>query len=286
MDAIASHIAVEQKIPIRLQEYAVGIFEVCPTKSALKKALKQQLILVNGRIATTATYISGGERIELKATERKHKRQVVLDLKVLYEDMYLAVVEKPAGIAVSGNRFLTVANTLEQNLQKSDVLDAVDPKPVHRLDYPTTGVLLVGKTSSAIIQLNQLFENRHIQKVYYAVSIGKMDSKGRAEVPINGKASVSDYQVEQTLVSERFGYLNLVRLHPKTGRRHQLRKHLASIGNPILGDADYGKPGLVLTGKGLYLHAYSLQFVHPVTQAVLSVKSELPKKFMKLFPMF
>lgn len=241
--------------------------------------------MVNGQIATSGLYINGGERIELKSfTEKKQRRQVVLYLKVLYEDVYLAVVEKPAGMAVSGNRFLTVANALEQNLQKSEALDAVVPKPVHRLDYPTTGALMVGKTSSAIIQLNQLFENKQIQKVYYAVTIGKMDSKGRVEAPIDGKASVSEYEVEKTIVSERFGYLNLVRLHPKTGRRHQLRKHLASIGNPILGDTDYGKQGLVLKGKGLYLHAYSLQFIHPVAETSLMVKSELPKKFMKLFP--
>ncbi len=100
-----------------------------------------------------------------------------------------------------------------------------------------------------------------------------------------GKASVSYYEVEQTIVSDRFEFLNLVKLQPKTGRRHQLRKHLASIGNPILGDADYGKEGLIHKGKGLYLHAYSLQFVHPVTQANVEVKSKLPKKFFKLFPL-
>lgn len=276
---------MEQKTPIRLQEYGVGIFEVCTTKSALKKALKKQLILVNGNIGTTATYIRGGERIELKIfTESKSKRHVVLDLKVCYEDSYLAVIEKPAGIAVSGNRFLTIANGLSQNLKKSEALNSVSPKPVHRLDYPTTGVLLVGKTTSSVIQLNQLFENKQIQKEYYAVTIGFMEPRGRVEAPVDGKISVSDYEVEQTIVSERFGYLNLVKLYPKTGRRHQLRKHLAFIGNPILGDADYGKQGLVLKGKGLYLHAYSLQFVHPITQETLLVKSELPKKFLKLFP--
>ncbi len=284
MCCIASHVAEEQEIPVRLQEYGVGIFDILSTKSALKKALKKKLIWVDGKIGTTATLILGGERIELKqSVERNNTRQIKLDLKVLYEDDYLAIVLKPAGIAVSGNQFLTVANALVQNLQKSDAFDAVLPQPVHRLDYPTTGVLLVGKSSSAIIQLNRLFEKKQIQKTYYAVSIGQMKQKDKITVPVDGKEAISSYEVEQSLVSERFGYLNLVKLQPKTGRRHQLRKHLSAIGNPILGDADYGREGLVLKGKGLYLHAYSLEFVHPITKEKLEVKNELPKKFKKLF---
>ncbi len=284
MCCIASHVAEEQEIPVRLQEYGVGIFDILSTKSALKKALKKKLIWVDGKIGTTATLILGGERIELKqSVERNNTRQIKLDLKVLYEDDYLAIVLKPAGIAVSGNQFLTVANALVQNLQKSDAFDAVLPQPVHRLDYPTTGVLLVGKSSSAIIQLNRLFEKKQIQKTYYAVSIGQMKQKDKITVPVDGKEAISSYEVEQSLVSERFGYLNLVKLQPKTGRRHQLRKHLSAIANPILGDADYGREGLVLKGKGLYLHAYSLEFVHPITKEKFEVKNELPKKFKKLF---
>jgi len=257
---------------------------VLSTKSALKKALKKEMILVDGVIGSTATYIYGGERIDLKRSVVKKKtREVRLVIKALYEDDHLAIIQKPAGIAVSGNRFLTVANGLGQNLQQSTASDAVIPQPVHRLDYPTTGALLVGKTSSAVVQLSQLFETKQIQKVYYAVTLGTMKPSGRVVAPIDGKDATSDYEVEQTIVSERFGYLNFVKLKPKTGRRHQLRTHLASIGNPILGDADYGKEGLVLKGKGLYLHAYSLEFIHPVTKANVHVQSELPKKFLKLF---
>ena len=257
------------------------------TKSALKKALKKELVLVNGVIASTATFIYGGERIELKQTiTPKKTREVRLVLKVLYEDDSLAVIQKPAGIAVSGNRFLTIANTLAQNLQKSTAFDGVIPQPVHRLDYPTTGTLLVGKRCSVIIKLNQLFETKEIHKIYFAVAIGKMQPKGSVATKIDGKESFSSYEVTQAIVSERFEFLNLVKLQPKTGRRHQLRKHLSSIGNPILGDADYGKEDLVLKGKGLYLHAYSLEFVHPITKARVLVQSELPKKFLKLFPLF
>lgn len=266
-----------------MQEYAVGIFQTAATKSAIKKAIKKKLILVNGEIATTALWIWGGEEIVLLESESKHKH-FDLDLKILYEDDYMAVINKPAGIQVSGNSFATIDNALTQNLQRSSQKDAVTPRPVHRLDYPTSGVLLIGKTSSCIQQLNQLFEDKKIRKTYHAVTIGKMESKGEVSFPVDGKEAHSEFEVIKTLESERFDYLNLVQLSPKTGRRHQLRKHLAAIGHPILGDKDYGKEGLILRGRGLYLHASQLDFAHPITQKKICVHSSLPKKFLKLFP--
>ena len=86
-----------------------------------------------------------------------------------------------------------------------------------------------------------------------------------------------------TVPSERFDTLNLVKLHPKTGRRHQLRKHLLGLGNPILGDNEYYLEGFLLKGKGLYLHAYSLEFTHPFTNEIIHLTDELPEKFGKIF---
>jgi len=271
-------------VPVRLQEYGVGLFAIIPTKSALKKAIKKSLILVNGEIATTATFITGGERIELKSLAKSTKRRLCLDLEIVFEDDYLAIINKPAGILTNGNTFKTVANALAQHLKKSHQIDTVLPRPVHRLDYPTTGLLLVGKTSATILALGRLFENKEIVKTYLAVTIGAMNEKGSIHLPIDEKNSRSDYKVLQILPSARFGCLNLVQLFPKTGRRHQLRKHLASIGNPILGDLEYGTADLVLKGKGLYLHAFSLEFDHPVNQEKHYIEKEPPKKFGKLFP--
>ncbi len=110
-----------------------------------------------------------------------------------------------------------------------------------------------------------------------------MEPEGVITTIVDDKQSKSKYKVHQTVDSKRFGKLNLVELEPFTGRRHQLRKHLAGIGNPILGDKDYGIDNLILYGKGLYLHAYSLQFIHPFTNETLFLKDELPKRFKKLF---
>lgn len=280
---IEVHVAARQPLPKRLQEYGVGIFATVPTKSALKKALKKELILVDEKVATTATFINGGERIELTAIDNNEKRRLQLALEVVFEDDHLAIINKPAGILTSGNHFHTVANALPQNLLKSTQKDAVSPQPVHRLDYATTGLLVIGKTSSSILALGKLFEKKTIVKSYIAVAIGAMEAKGTIGLPVDLKEAESHFEVLQTLPSERFGFLNLVKLYPRTGRRHQLRKHLAFSGNPILGDVDYGRPNLILKGKGLYLHALSLEFRHPFTGFEMYWEQPPPKKFGKLF---
>ncbi|WP_339614579.1 RluA family pseudouridine synthase [Winogradskyella sp. UBA3174] len=240
--------------------------------------------MVNGSIATSATFINGGECITLSVPEdQSTKKKLVFQLKALFEDDYLAVIHKPAGILVSGNSFKTVANALTQNLKRSQLFDGTKPQPVHRLDFATTGVLLVGKTSSSIRALNKLFENKAIKKAYHAVTIGDINNEGEITSDIDSKIAQSNYKLCQSVTSKRFGKLNLVKLEPLTGRRHQLRKHLSSIGNPILGDKDYGIEPLILNGKGLYLHAYSLKFIHPFTNEELYIKDELPKRFQKLF---
>lgn len=281
---LESHTAKILDKPLRLQEYGVGIFKTIVTKSALKKAIKKKCVLVNGEIATTATFIYGTEKITLLEDKntKKHKK-IVLSLEVVYEDNYLAIINKPPGILVSGNSFKTIVNALEQNITKSNLPDAVAPKPVHRLDYPTTGLLIIGKTSTSIIALNKLFENKEIIKTYIAVTIGKMQDFGAISELIDGKKAISKYQVIKRVSSNRFASLNWVELTPETGRKHQLRKHLLTIGNPILGDQTYFLKDLKLNGKGLYLHAYSLVFTHPFTNEKLTFVKEPSKKFASIF---
>jgi 23S rRNA pseudouridine1911/1915/1917 synthase len=278
------HIAPSQLEPIRLQEYGVGIFNSAPTKSALKKAIKKGYVTVNGNLASTAVFINGGEEIKLEIpVEKQQKKKLVFPLKVLFEDDYIAAIHKPAGILVSGNGFYTISNALEQNLRKSANEDATIPQPVHRLDYATTGVLLIGKTNKSIRLLNQMFEQKAVAKTYYAICIGHMEHNGLIDVDIDGKNALTQYTVVESVKSERFEWLNLVKLDPKTGRRHQLRKHLSSIGNPILGDKDYGKEGLILKGKGMYLHARSVEFIHPFSGEKLQIESPFSKRFLKIF---
>ena len=109
MRLLETHIVKEQKIPIRIQEYAVGVFNTVTTRSAIKKAIKKKLILVDHTPVTTAKIIVGGEKITLFAPEKKTPaKPLKLKLSVIFEDDYLAVIEKPPGILVNGNTFLRI----------------------------------------------------------------------------------------------------------------------------------------------------------------------------------
>lgn len=269
----------------RLQEYAVGIFRTLSSRKGTKKAIKNGRIFINGVKGYTGDWIKGGEELSLCEAPVSKKPVLDMPLDVLFEDDYLAIINKPAGILVSGNKHVTIKNALPFNLKKSHQIDALwRPDPIHRLDYPTTGALLIGKTAQTVTALNTLFEERKIIKKYLAVTQGIMNDEGTIDLEIDEKASSSHFKKMASLSSEKFKTLNLVLLTPHTGRRHQLRKHLLSLGNPIVGDPLYGKEYPVLYSKGLYLHAYSLEFAHPYTQELIVVKAPLPKKFLKWFP--
>lgn len=252
----------------------------------MKKAIKKGLVLVDGEVGETGQWIKGGEAIVYQMPVKPNLQKVpALTLKVHFEDDQLAIVEKPAGLLTSGNKWMTLANALPYNLQVSKAIDALaQPQPAHRLDYPTSGLLLIGKTATSLAKLNHLFEKRAIQKTYHAVVVGELPQAGVIKEPIKGKPAVTHFQRLRRLVSKRFAYLSLVALSPETGRRHQLRMHLSGLGCPILGDREYGQEGLILKGKGLYLHASQLVFDHPFDRSSMVVKSELPKKYRALFP--
>lgn len=206
-----------------------------------------------------------------------------LKLEVIFEDDYLAIINKPAGISVSGNQYKTIVNALGFNLKQSQQKDALNwPLPVHRLDNQTSGLLIIAKTIMARIELGKAFENKQIQKRYHAVVIGKTPTSGSINHKVGEKEALSDYKTLQTVQSLKSGYLSLLELTPQTGRTHQLRIHCAkALGTPILGDKIYGDSNLILKHKGLFLCAVALDFVHPLTKEELKIEIATPYKFIK-----
>lgn len=271
------------KEPVRLSDYVPGIFKSISSKKGMKKAIQKKLVFIDGRVGFTSNYINGGETITLLEEEVQVPITGVsnLGIEVLFEDDHLAIVSKPAGLVVSGNQKRTLYNALPHILEPSSLIDAAPlPDPIHRLDFPTSGILLVGKTRSTITALNRLFEKREVEKIYYAVTVGKMKNKTKKiSTDIKGKSAITKFEVKGTTESDKYGGLNLVKLSPITGRKHQLRVHLTEYGNPILGDQMYFKEGLISKGKGLYLHGYSLKFDHPVTGEKVHIKKAPPAKF-------
>ena len=282
---IESHQLTSVVKNLRLSDYHPDSFITIGSKSAFRTAIKKGLVLLNGKTGYTADYVHEGDILDLYRDESTEKRPLIdLKLDVFYEDDYLAIINKPAGIVVSGNRHWTIQNALANNLKFSSQKDAlIRPEPVHRLDYPTSGALLIAKTSQALIRLNEMFKEKKINKLYYAITIGEMEAKGSIGFNIDKKTAKTSYRVLESIPSPKYGFLNLLELKPHTGRKHQLRKHLAGIGHPIFGDLLYGKEGFILKGKGLFLHASDLNFDHPMTQEKINISIPLPKKYDRIF---
>lgn len=268
---------------VRLSDYARTAFEPLLSRKGISKAIKRGEFRINGEKAQSGDWVEAGQIIELLDLQQRVPKTYLLRLDVVFEDAFLAVINKPPGIEVSGNKFKTVENALAGSLTPSTEPDALPwPRPVHRLDYSTSGLLLVAKTSGAQRLLGQMFEECRIHKRYCAVVMGEVPMSGTVETPIADLPARSEYEPVRTVPSLRSGHVSLIHLFPTTGRTHQLRIHMASIGHPIVGDPKYGEAGNTLKGKGLFLAAIELRFPHPVTQQELSLSIEAPPKFAAL----
>ncbi|MCF7848024.1 MAG: RluA family pseudouridine synthase [Kiritimatiellales bacterium] len=278
-----THIVPEGVGGVRFSDYARAAFPVIPSRKGIAKAIKRGEFRIDGAVAQSGDWVQAGQLLELVDLQQRIPKTYRLPLEVVYEDGYLAVVNKPAGIEVSGNKFKTVENALAGGLAPSAEPDALGwPRPVHRLDYSTSGLLLVAKTAGAQVVLGRQFQERKVHKRYRAVVMGKLSSSGQVDEPVNGLSAHSEYVAVDTVSSLRSGHLTLVDLFPTTGRTHQLRIHMAAIGHPVVGDQKYGAEGNVLKGKGLFLASTELRFTHPADQREMILSIDVPPKFVSL----
>lgn len=279
MTILEEHIVPAGTAKIRLQEYAFQVFDNIPSKSSLKKLIKRGELLRDGEPAETGDWVLPGQHLKLLATTLKAPKVFRLKLNIVFEDDYFAVVQKPAGYPTNGNYFKTIEHALPFNLSKSNAIDTLSfPVAVHRLDNPTSGLLICAKTSSAKTELSRLFEERQIQKSYLAVVAGELETDGRIEHDIDEKTAMTTFE-RLEIVKKADKTFSIVELFPTTGRTHQLRRHLSMEGFPIIGDAEYGST--VEFKKGILLQAHSLQLKHPFTGKAMSFELPFPNKFIK-----
>ena len=263
----------------RLDLFAAGEFELIASRKAAQKLAKRGLLLVNGGTAAPNLAVQQGDRVDLLPDDRPTVPVYDFPVSVLQEDDWLAVVLKPAGIPVSGNYVRTLERALPASLAVSALPDALPrPRPVHRLDAPTQGLLLVAKNARALVSLGRQFEEKTVAKRYRAICLGELSGEGTVAVPVDGRPALTRYEAVVHTRSVTTGWITTVDLQPATGRTHQLRRHLAHLGHPILGDGQYTE-GKVLHGKGLFLAAVALSFRHPEDGRLCEIEIPEPAKF-------
>ena len=284
MIVLSSHTVPEKVANIRLQEYVVEIFsDIISSKSGLKKAIKKGEVLIDGITAEGSRFIVTGQKIELVDLENNLPKMFEHPLEVVFENESFALINKTAGIVVSGNQHRTIANALLYNINPSKEKDALKlPRPVHRLDAPTSGLLLIAKTRSALIKLSKQFQDQQISKKYRAIVVGKILEEMEFDSPVFGKNAYTKCKRIGFVSSLKNTFLSLVELQPLTGRTHQLRIHLAEAGYPILGDKTYGKTGAILKKKGLFLASIGMSFNDPINDERLVFEISEPKKYQSL----
>jgi 23S rRNA pseudouridine1911/1915/1917 synthase len=271
------------------------------TRSYLKKLIEDDHVTVNDQPAKASYRLKLEDRVELKLPDPAplEVQAEAIPLNVVFEDEHLIVVDKPAGLVVHpapGHASGTLVNALLHHCKDLKGIGGVErPGIVHRLDKDTSGLIVVAKTEKALQSLAGQFKDRTVTKVYLALAKGTMEkTRGVIDSPIGrhkvhrkkmsshthkGREAETRYEVVT-----QFDKYALVRLFPKTGRTHQLRVHLASIGHPILGDGLYGGtsgPGVPKISRQA-LHAHSLKFIHPETGEELHFESPLPEDMQAL----
>ena len=265
------------------------------SRSRIQAWIKDGHVAVNGAAAKASLTLRGGETVEVEpaAPPPLAASPEDIPLRVLYEDEDVVAIDKPAGMVVHAGAGVHSGTLVNALLHRFGVLSGVGgelrPGIVHRLDRFTSGVLLVAKNDAAHRNLAAQFSGRRVEKVYLAVTHGvaKHDS-GRIERPIardpvrrirmtarlaEGRAAWSEYKVLR-----RFDKFTLFEVRIGTGRTHQIRVHLASIGHPVVGDALYGAPTQIagLPDPGRYLlHAHRIRFHRPSDDAPVEVVSPL-----------
>jgi 23S rRNA pseudouridine1911/1915/1917 synthase len=267
------------------------------SRSRLQDWIKRERVLVNGAAARSSRVLREGDRIDVEPAELPPLRAEpeAIPLHVLYEDEHFVAVDKPAGMVVhagAGVHSGTLANALVARFQSLSGLGGdLRPGIVHRLDRYTSGVILVAKNDAAHRTLAALFAGRKVEKTYLALVHGDVKAdRGRIEKPIardprrrtrmtarldRGRAAWTEYQVVRRLAGFTF-----LEVRIGTGRTHQIRVHLSSIGHPVAGDRLYGAPANNETNpprERFFLHAHRIRFEHPFTGQAIEIESPLPE---------
>ena len=285
-----------ENVGLRLDRW---LAEQCPdlSRSQLQNLIEAGSVTCNGSPLNKKDKLKAGQTILLTLPDPQpiEAQPQNIPLDIVYEDDSLLVVNKPKGMVVHpapGNPDGTMVNALLWHCagRLSGIGGAIRPGIVHRIDKDTSGLLVVAKTDAAHQALTEQMSVHSIHRVYHAVVYGNLkEDTGFVEAPIGRdpkdrkKMAVtqqnSKYAYTSWQVLERFGNFTYIACKLKTGRTHQIRVHMASIGHPLAGDAVYGPKKCIRSLNGQCLHAKELGFVHPATGEWMQFDSSLPDWF-------
>lgn len=294
----------------RIDKYLVSQLE--GSRSFIQQLIKENRVTVNNSPVRNAYLLKVGDKVTVVLPPQKKLvlEAKDLDIPVIYDDEFLAILDKPAGLSVhpilSDLGEATVVNHLIYRFGDKEVFESkrIDPNQpdtlrpgiIHRLDKFTSGLLITAKTNAVLASMKDQFRTRSVRKEYTALVDGTMEfESGFISKPIErdennfqkfktslngGKEATTEY----TVLKKFSGFnrqFTLVTVHPKTGRTHQIRVHFASIKHPVVGDRLYG--GSYVLDR-YFLHASKIEFAHPISGERLIFNSDLPpelKTFLK-----
>jgi len=269
------------------------------SRSQIEKLIKNQQVTLNGNVIVKKNQsIFPGDRIEITIHQQEkeiYRPSTTLDK--LYEDDHIIIINKPTGFSVhpgAGEKTETILDLLLfEYPDLKNIPDTDRPGIVHRLDKETTGVLIIAKTLQAQRRLQKAFKRREVKKTYQALVKGKV----RFRIGTINKSLMRNprhrtkFMVDQTLVNQHAreaitqyrvvsssSQYSWLKIFPKTGRTHQIRVHMAGIGHPVLGDRLYGD---IHSFERLALHAYGIEFQHPVSGLTICCSTPLPRSFTR-----
>ena len=271
------------------------------SRSYIQKLIKENHVTVNQKPVKANYRLSLGDRVEIDLPEAKEPdiKPEDIPLDILYEDKDIIIVNKPKQMVVHpapGHYSQTLVNALMYHcgFELSGINGTMRPGIVHRIDMDTTGSLVACKNDMAHQSLSKQLKEHSIRRIYVAIVHGNIkEEDGTVNAPIgrhpterkkmsihsrNGREAITHYQV-----LERFGNYTYIQCELETGRTHQIRVHMASLGHPLLGDMVYGPKKCPFPHlQGQTLHARTLGIIHPRTGEYLEVNAPLPAYFIEL----
>lgn len=294
LDDLSENIRLDSFLTDYLEDYS---------RSKLQKLIKDKKVFVNDREQKPKYLVKDGDLIKFNLEDLKIKpiEAEDIDLEIIYQDDHIAIINKPVNLLshpTATIRTGTLVNALKYHFNSLCDINGEDREGiVHRLDFNTSGLMIICLTNEAAVKISETFKNRDLVKKYRAIACGIFTHKeGDLEYPIarnirnrklmavddTGKSAHTSYKVLEE--KNGFSYLD-IKLH--TGRTHQIRVHLSYINHPILGDGDYGGKRPKYKINHQLLQAYYLKFHHPISGEVmefeLPMSSEIKKYYQIIF---